>query len=99
MKQKNLLNETFKKHMGYLKSKLQLNENTNVLPFNGKQVDLRSIEIDGIDRSDYPDFTDAYITAAEYTDGTPLSEDEIEQFSAENSGLASELVLDRELYR
>jgi hypothetical protein len=97
MKQKNLLNETFKKHLGYLKTKLQLNENTK--PFNGKQVDLGSIEIDGIDREDYPDFTDAYITAADYTDGTPLSEDEIEQFSAENSSLASELVLDRELYR
>jgi len=52
-----------------------LNEEVSL---NGKPVDVRSIEIDGIDMNDYPDFVDAYIIAADYEDGTPLSDDEVQ---------------------
>lgn len=65
---------------------------------NGKQVNLHSIEIDGIDMRDYPDFVDAYITYAEYEDGTPLSEDELVAFEEENYGIVGELIHDRQLY-
>ena len=65
---------------------------------NGKPVDMQSIEIDGIDLNDYPDFVDAYIIAAEYEDGTPLSEEELLQFEEENYGLVGELIHDRQLY-
>ena len=66
--------------------------------FNGKPVNTRSIEIDGIDTEDYPDFVDAYITYAEYEDGTPLTDEELHDFEAENYDLVGELIHDRQLY-
>jgi len=65
---------------------------------NGKPINTRSIEIDGIDRNDYPDFVDAYITYAEYEDGTPLSDEELVSLEDENYGLTGELIHDRQLY-
>ena len=35
---------------------------------DGRVVDMGSIEIDGIDTEDYPDFSDAYIAYAEFED-------------------------------
>jgi hypothetical protein len=64
----------------------------------GKQVNLRSIEIDGIDMEDFPDFSDAYITYAEYEDGTPLSEDELMALEDENYGIVNGTIHDRQLY-
>jgi len=46
-------------------------------------VNYRSIELDGIDPDDYPDFVDAYVISAEFEDGTPLSEEELEQLTDE----------------
>ena len=46
-------------------------------------VDYRSIEIDGVDSNDYPDFVDAYVAYAEFEDGTPLSEEELYQLTDE----------------
>jgi hypothetical protein len=46
-------------------------------------VNYKSIKIDGIDPDDYPDFVDAYIVSAEFEDGTPLSEEELEQLTDE----------------
>ena len=66
--------------------------------FNGKPINVNSIEIDGIDTSDYPDFVDAYIVAADYADGTPLTDDEVQQFQEENYDLVGELIHDRQLY-
>jgi hypothetical protein len=66
--------------------------------FNGKPVDINSIEIDGIDMNDYPDFVDAYITYAEYEDGTPLTDEELHDFEAESYGLVGELIHDKQLY-
>ena len=65
---------------------------------DGKPVDVGSIEIDGIDTSDYPDFVDAYITYAEFEDGTPLSEDELMRLEDENYGIVGELIFDKQLY-
>lgn len=48
---------------------------------NGKQVDLRSIELDGVESWDQPDYADAYATAATFTDGTPLTDDELDTLS------------------
>lgn len=39
---------------------------------------LDDVEIDGIDRSDYPDLCDAYISSACFKDGTPLNDDELD---------------------
>jgi hypothetical protein len=65
---------------------------------DGKPVDMGSIEIDGIDMNDYPDFVDAYIVAAEFEDGTPLTNDELQELEDQNYGLTSELIHDRQLY-
>ena len=46
-------------------------------------VNYNSIELDGIDSDDYPDFVDAYVISAEFKDGTPLSEEELEQLTDE----------------
>ena len=48
---------------------------------SGKQVDLGSIELDGVESWDRPDYADAYAVAAEFTDGTPLGEQELEELS------------------
>ena len=59
--------------------------------FKEKQVLIKSIIIDGIDRRDYPDFCDAYITYAEWSDGSPLSDEDLEEFADENVDLTQEL--------
>jgi len=48
---------------------------------NGKEVDLSSIELDGVESWDRPDYADAYASAAEFTDGTPLTDDELEELT------------------
>jgi hypothetical protein len=61
-------------------------------------VNYNSIQIDGIDPDDYPDFVDAYITYAEYEDGTPLTDEELVQFQEENYEIVGELIHDNQLY-
>jgi hypothetical protein len=48
---------------------------------NGKQVELRSIELDGVESWDRPDYADAYASAATFTDGTALTDDELDELS------------------
>tara|TARA_R110000868_G_scaffold136447_1_gene349434 strand:+ start:30428 stop:30640 length:213 start_codon:yes stop_codon:yes gene_type:complete len=55
----------------------------NIVFINGKEVDLKSIEFDGIDYKDYPDFCDAYISNAQFKDETDLSIQELEQLQIE----------------
>ena len=54
---------------------------------NGKQVDLRSIELDGVESWDRPDYADAYVIAAEFTDGTPLTDDEMNTLSDQHGDI------------
>ena len=58
------------------------------------KVDKSSIEIDGVDSTDYPDFSDAYISAAEFEDGTPLTDDELDQLGDEMSDELHQMALD-----
>ena len=46
-------------------------------------IDRGSIELDGIDMDDYPDFVDAFIGAANFEDGTPLTDKELDQLNDE----------------
>jgi hypothetical protein len=50
---------------------------------NGKKVSPSSIEIEDMDPADYPDYSDAYVAYAEFVDGTPLSNDELEELDAD----------------
>jgi hypothetical protein len=46
---------------------------------NGKNV--VDLQVDGVDSSDYPDFSDAYFSSGFYEDGTPLTEDELNRLA------------------
>jgi len=46
---------------------------------NGRKV--IDMEVDGVDSRDFPDFADAYFSYACYEDGTPLTDDELEELS------------------
>ena len=54
---------------------------------NGKQVDLRSIELDGVESWDRPDYADAYASAATFTDGTVLTDDELDTLSDQHGDI------------
>ena len=66
----------------------------NTVSIKGRGVNVDSIEIDGVDTSDYPDFSDAYITYAEFTDGTPLSEFELDELYNEHGDLVNQAAHD-----
>jgi len=55
-------------------------------------IDYSSIEIDGIDERDAPDFVDSYISYAEWNDGTELTDKDLEQLNdmSEYQALAQE---------
>mgnify|MGYP000322785240 FL=1 len=46
-----------------------------------KFSEVTNIELGGVDMNDYPDFCDAYVESAEKLDGTPLTENELEELS------------------
>lgn len=48
---------------------------------NTDNVNERTLEIENVDRSDYPDFCDAYFSYGEFNDGTPLTDDELDTLS------------------
>lgn len=47
------------------------------------RVDMNSLEIGDVDTTDWPKFTDAYIEAATFQDGTPLTDQELDQLTDE----------------
>ena len=48
---------------------------------NDKEIDYSTLEIDGIDYRDAPDFSDAYFSDGYYTDGTQLSDEDLDRLS------------------
>lgn len=50
-----------------------------------KEIDFSSLQVDGIDTKDYPDFSDAFICYGEYTDGTPLEEVDLQALNDDAS--------------
>ena len=58
-------------------------------------VDMGSIEIEGIDGRDYPDFSDAFVSMAEWDNGEPLSEDELNELQDQHSDLIYRIISDR----
>jgi hypothetical protein len=73
--------------------KRKVKEETSVknIMFNGKEVDVTSIEVDGVSASDYPDFADAFISDAKYIDGQELTDDELDMFTEANYDLTYDL--------
>lgn len=46
-----------------------------------KEINYSSLELDGIDYNDAPDFCDAYFCYGEYTDGCELEDSVLEELS------------------
>lgn len=42
---------------------------------------ITNVQVEGIDYNDYPDFCDAFISSAEWDDGTELTSDELDELS------------------
>jgi len=54
---------------------------------NGKQVDVHSLEVVIPDTTDYPDFSDAYFSAGQYTDGTPIDDQDLDDLARTHGDL------------
>jgi len=52
-----------------------------------KKINFDSLEVDGIDSKDYPDFCDAYFSHGEYEDGEEMSDEALQEFTEENPDL------------
>lgn len=50
---------------------------------NGMAILTDSLVVEGIDRSDYPDFCDAYFDFARFADGTVLTDDQLDELTDE----------------
>lgn len=48
---------------------------------NGKDINLSSVELEGMESYDHPDYSDAYVSYAEFNDGTPLNIDELDELN------------------
>jgi len=57
-----------------------------------KKVNRNSLEADGIDPSDYPDYSDAYFSYGEYVDGIEMNDDELNKLGMENPDLLYDTV-------
>jgi hypothetical protein len=58
------------------------------------QVNFKSIEVDGIESYDFPDFCDAYATYAEFENGQPLTDEQLDKFNDEARDIIHERVFD-----
>jgi hypothetical protein len=54
--------------------------------------EIVNIDVDGIDYNDYPDFCDAFISYAEWDDGTPLSDDELDKLNDDRELVYEEVI-------
>jgi hypothetical protein len=63
----------------------------SAISIDGKPVDVRSLEIDGIDTKDYPDFVDTYFSYGEFEDGTELTDDQLDRLGNENGDLINQM--------
>jgi hypothetical protein len=61
------------------------------MDINGRKVNRNSLEVEGVDGSDYPDFCDAYFCYGEYEDGTELTDDELIQLADLYSEVVNEM--------
>ena len=61
---------------------------------SGMDINIDSIEIEDIDRDDYPRFSDAYASYAEWEDGTELTDDELDELTDNQYDLINRLALE-----
>jgi hypothetical protein len=56
---------------------------------------IDSIEFEGVDWSDYPDFCDVVVVAASWDDGRDLTEDEIDELMDKHGGFVYDRLMDK----
>jgi len=54
------------------------------VPLDINLVNFDTFEVEDVDRKDYPDFCDAFIGYAEFNNGTPLSDNELDELNEES---------------
>ena len=52
---------------------------------DGKKVDMGTVQLDGVDDRDYPDFTDTFIATANFKDGTELTDDQLNRLQDQHA--------------
>jgi len=77
----------------YVMGESVVNE-ANYIKFKGKKVDISSLEMEDVDMKDYPDFSDAYFSYGEYSNGKEMTDEELSDFTDDNLDLANELAHD-----
>ena len=70
----------------------QINTHNEQGSVDRDSVDVHSLEIDGIDMTDYPDFVDAYFSAGQFKDGRDMSDEELEALKEQDSDLFYEVL-------
>lgn len=63
-----------------------------------KTLDMKTVEIEGIEMKDYPDFVDAYISKAFDEKGNELTSEKLDQYMEENPEFVCEFIHDNQLY-
>jgi len=73
----------------YIKKEDAVNESPMTTPveINGKQVDVHSLEVVIPDTTDYPDFSDAHFASGQYTDGTPIDDQDLDDLARTHGDL------------
>ena len=51
------------------------------MTINGKIVNIGSLSVESVDFSDYPKFTDAFISSGKFEDGTEMTDSELDMIS------------------
>jgi len=71
--------------------------NPEAVRVDGRAVNMKSIRIEDIIHSDYPDFVDAYVDEATFRDGTPLSDQEREELEnvLRSAGVWETMIIDQ----
>lgn len=52
---------------------------------NVRMIDPSSVEVENVHSNDYPDFVDAYISYAQYKNGKPLTDQELDMLNDQHS--------------
>jgi len=69
-------------------------ESNSPIKLNGKEINVSSLEVVNPDPDDYPDFSDAYFDSGSYTDGTPLSDQELDMLRDQQGDLLWQMAMD-----
>ena len=71
----------YDKLLKHVEDSAKVNESVAPVMIGGREVDVGSIQLGNVHSWDYPNFSDAFAEYAEFVDGIPLSDDELDQLS------------------